>query len=224
MSTNGKLPAHALTTVQGAITLATATATAWLALEQDVRHQTGIDLVISPNGGYRSYDLQQKLSGKGHHQYRPGTSVHGWGNCVDISNYARVGIARLDPIAARYGFRRTIASEPWHYQHDGTVPAGDIEGDDDMTPEQLESIKDAVRREERYRLYRNSATGQRIGINWDLPTGDPRQILYIKNDVQLANLRAVYQILGDQTPMELAPVPFETLLDLVDGSDSAYRP
>lgn len=130
MSSNGRLTASELTVVQGSITLSNITAVAWRALERAVLEATGVDLVISPNGGYRSYETQEKLSGKGNHKYTPGNSVHGFGTCVDIANWALVGTARLDVFAKRYGFKRTLdgvagrLNEPWHYQYVGATTAG----------------------------------------------------------------------------------------------------
>lgn len=130
MSKNGRLPAEDLTYVQGDIRLANATAAAWAALVADVDAITYRPTITTPYGGYRSFSDQVKASGKGHHQYIPGTSVHGFGTCVDIWNWAAIGTSTLDRIGAKYGFRRTIPSEPWHYQHDGTVPTAD----DESTP------------------------------------------------------------------------------------------
>lgn len=141
MSANGRLLAAELTAVQGSIRLANTTATAWRGLVAAVYAETGAVISItSPYGGYRDIAAQKAMwadsstSTTGVVAY-PGTSVHGWGRCVDITNRGAVGYIagtgtglysrRLDTIALRFGFRRPIANEGWHYQHDGTtVPAG----------------------------------------------------------------------------------------------------
>lgn len=124
MSKNGQLRDDELEVVQAPVRLARVTARAWRALVADVRAETGITITITtPRGGYRDLAMQKAAAGTGNHQYKPGTSVHGHGTCVDIWNWAAVGTKRLDTVAARHGFRRTIESEPWHYQHDGkTAP------------------------------------------------------------------------------------------------------
>lgn len=120
MSKNGQLRDDELVTVQGTIRLAVGSAPAWGALVDAVRAETGIVLKItSPRGGYRDLAMQKAAAGTGNHQYKPGTSVHGYGRCVDIYNWAAVGTSKLDELATRHGFTRTIAHEPWHYQHDG---------------------------------------------------------------------------------------------------------
>lgn len=118
MTANGKLRTFDLASVGGTAVLENATAAAWFGLVAAVHDATGIVPVISKDGAYRSYADQQRLTGTGNHKYRPGGSVHGWGHAVDINNWALIGTDRLDELAARFGFRRTIKGEPWHYEHD----------------------------------------------------------------------------------------------------------
>jgi hypothetical protein len=123
-------------TVQGAMQLAAPAAVAWARLVEDVRADTGVTLTISsPGGAFRSPEMVLDMwrnpakygATKGTAKPRslggPG-SVHENGLCVDIWNWAAVGTKRLDQYAAAHGFRRTISTEPWHYQHNGIMPAG----------------------------------------------------------------------------------------------------
>lgn len=115
---NGRLPSTSLVTVQGTMRLEKKAAASWKRLTAAIRSATRITaLITSPDGAYRTYDRQKSLSGKGNHQYKPGYSIHGLGRCVDIYNWAEIGSARLDAIAAKHGWKRTIAGEPWHYQY-----------------------------------------------------------------------------------------------------------
>jgi hypothetical protein len=92
-------------------------AASWKRLVADIRKETGVAATISKDGAYRSFNRQKVLSGTGHHQYRPGYSIHGLGRCVDVYNWPAIGSKTLDRIAARHGWRRTIPTEPWHYQY-----------------------------------------------------------------------------------------------------------
>lgn len=124
-----------LVTVQGSMQLAAPAAAAWHRLTIDVARQTGVSLLISsPAGAYRDEAMvvdmwrNPKKYGASQGVARPKSlggpgSVHENGLCVDINNWALVGSKRLDDIARAHGFRRTIASEPWHYQHSGVMPA-----------------------------------------------------------------------------------------------------
>ena len=125
-----------LVTVQGAMQLAAPAAAAWDRLTQDAAREYGVSLIISSPGGAHRDDAMvldmwrnpakygaTKGTAKPRSLGGPG-SVHENGLCVDIWNWAALGTKRLDKLAARHGFRRTIASEPWHYQHNGTAPAG----------------------------------------------------------------------------------------------------
>lgn len=118
MATNGRLPSTSLTTVQGTMRLEVKAAASWKRLVADIRRTTRLTaLITSPDGAYRTYDRQKSLSGKGNHQYTPGHSVHGFGRSVDIYNWAAIGTGALDRIAAKHGWKRTIATEPWHYEY-----------------------------------------------------------------------------------------------------------
>lgn len=140
MSANGRLTGAELTVVQGDMRLAKAAASAWFHLEADVLSETGVDPLISPDGAYRSYEDQVRLTGTGYHQYRPGSSVHGLGIAVDINNWATIGKSRLDEIADRHGFdANTVKNEPWHYLYTGTanIEEDDMYNDADRARDQL---------------------------------------------------------------------------------------
>ncbi|HTN57525.1 MAG TPA: hypothetical protein VL043_04605 [Protaetiibacter sp.] len=143
-----------LGTVQGGMQLAEPAASAWIALVEQVRRETGVTLTITyPAGAWRSEEVvldmwrNPKKYGATHGTAKPRSlggpgSIHENGLCVDIWNWAALSTKRLDELAARHGFRRTITAEPWHYQHNGTTPAGgdttpfdpDESEEDDMTP------------------------------------------------------------------------------------------
>lgn len=124
-----------LVTVQGSMKLAAAAAAAWHRLVADCKKQTGVTLTItSPAGAYRDEAMvvdmwrNPKKYGASQGVARPKSlggpgSVHESGLCVDINNWAAVGSERLDALARVHGFRRTITTEPWHYQHSGVMPA-----------------------------------------------------------------------------------------------------
>lgn len=137
-----RLKASQLTRVQGGMMLATATATAWAKFEAASIAERKIDpLISSPGGAWRSEAMVRDMwlnpkkygATKGVAVPRsmggPG-SVHEYGRSVDINNWRRYGLTvasatrNLDALANRFGFRRTIAKEPWHYVHDGVTASG----------------------------------------------------------------------------------------------------
>jgi hypothetical protein len=75
--------------------------------------------------GWRTMEQQRRLyqlyiSGRGNLAARPGYSNHQSGLALDL-NMNLSGVTRwLNAHAAEYGFRRTVASEPWHWER----PAG----------------------------------------------------------------------------------------------------
>lgn len=131
-----------LVAVQGAIQLDAPTARAWLAFEAAVRAEHGVDLnITSPAGGYRSpemvLDMWLHRDRYGIPASQPiarprslggGGSVHENGRCVDINNHEAVPRKSLVALADRFGFTFTIASEPWHVQHNGSMTAGGAGG------------------------------------------------------------------------------------------------
>jgi len=80
-----------------------------------------VTLVV--NSSFRSMEAQERLyaeyqAGTGNLAARPGYSNHQGGIAVDIQTggTGTKVYAWLDRNAARYGFKRTVASEPWHWE------------------------------------------------------------------------------------------------------------
>lgn len=79
---------------------------------------------ISLTSGFRTMDQQRYLynlylSGRGNLAARPGYSNHQSGLALDLGR-GPGGQTWLDRNASRFGFRRTVPSEPWHWER----PAG----------------------------------------------------------------------------------------------------
>ena len=128
------------------LTLRADAAGAFIAARSAYHAATGVTLDVTNTwGAYRTYQQQVYL----YDQYqnhggalaaRPGTSVHEKGLAVDIYNHGATG---LQAHMGRYGFRRTVPTEPWHYEYTpggwaGTPdqpaqPTVTIRKDEDMT-------------------------------------------------------------------------------------------
>jgi LAS superfamily LD-carboxypeptidase LdcB len=74
--------------------------------------------------GFRSNEKQAELyaqwkAGVGNPAAKPGFSNHQSGQAIDINllGVPRATFAWLTKNASRYGFRRTVASEPWHWEY-----------------------------------------------------------------------------------------------------------
>lgn len=134
MVRNGFVPAGDLVVVDAHGTrLARSTAAMWGRLQADAAkagHAIWITITAgAPEGGaiggYRDDAVQEWLIT---HPIGPAKiaprdqSTHGLGTALDISGDAAAN-AWLNKNAARYGIRRTIASESWHWQHDGVTLA-----------------------------------------------------------------------------------------------------
>src|SRR5690606_15996455 len=113
-------------------------------------------ILSSPAGAYRSEELVVDMwrnpakYGASQGVAKPisrggGGSVHQNGRCIDVNNWASFGdlvvsrgfrrSRRRDTLAAAHGVYpdARYPNEPWHYQHNGTTPAGGItEGPFDM--------------------------------------------------------------------------------------------
>ena len=81
--------------------------------------EAGIDLAI--RSGYRSHEQQTWLyqayrAGWGNVAARPGHSLHQSGRALDLDVRDPDVLAWLDRNARRFGFRRTVRSEPWHWE------------------------------------------------------------------------------------------------------------
>ncbi|MCA9586063.1 MAG: M15 family metallopeptidase [Myxococcales bacterium] len=101
-----------------------ATGHAFLAMQR-AAHDAGVYLAL--NSGFRSNEEQQYLyncyltgrCNNGNLAARPGYSNHQSGTAVDVTTSSW-----LASNAGRFGFRRTVPSEPWHYEYDGPDPGG----------------------------------------------------------------------------------------------------
>lgn len=137
-----------LVTVQGRMQLAAPAAAGWLALvDHSRREYARTPLITSPAGAWRSEELVEDMFrnpskyGASQGVARPKSlggpgSVHENGLCVDINNWRAYGglvlhkgfwrSSALDGLCAAHGFHPDprYPNEPWHYQHNGTVPAG----------------------------------------------------------------------------------------------------
>lgn len=79
----------------------------------------GIELFI--RSGFRSYEQQSWLyqawrAGYGNKAARPGHSNHQSGRALDLVVRDPATLAWLTARAKRFGFRRTVKSEPWHWE------------------------------------------------------------------------------------------------------------
>lgn len=82
----------------------------------------GIELHV--NSAWRSMEQQQKLfaayqAGTGNLAAQPGFSNHQSGTAVDVETSGGTNEAShwLEANALTYGFRRTVSTEPWHYEY-----------------------------------------------------------------------------------------------------------
>lgn len=97
------------------------TAQAWRAMKA---HAAREGVYLSLTSGFRTMDQQRYLynlylSGRGNLAARPGYSNHQSGLALDIGTGGGA-LSWLNRNASRYGFRRTVPSEPWHWER----PAG----------------------------------------------------------------------------------------------------
>lgn len=79
----------------------------------------GIGLVI--RSGFRTHESQGALyqrwrAGGGNPAARPGFSNHQSGRALDLVVQETTTLAWLDRNARRFGFRRTVPTEPWHWE------------------------------------------------------------------------------------------------------------
>jgi len=84
--------------------------------------QAGVALSI--RSGFRDHETQIWLyrawrAGFGNRAARPGYSLHQSGRALDLRVYDPATRAWLTKNARRYGFRRTVSDEPWHFEHVG---------------------------------------------------------------------------------------------------------
>jgi LAS superfamily LD-carboxypeptidase LdcB len=117
---NGKAIELEVTDVDGVAIEAT-TARAFIAM-RDAAADAGV--YLQPWSGFRSNEKQAQLyedwkAGVGNPAAKPGYSNHQSGRALDINllGVPKATYAWLVKNAARYGFRRTVASEPWHWEY-----------------------------------------------------------------------------------------------------------
>lgn len=92
---------------------------------QKAAHAAGVSLTI--NSGFRTMEEQQYFwncyqtgrCNNGNLAARPGYSNHQNGRALDLTTSSW-----LANNAARFGFKRTVPSEAWHYEFFGTDPGG----------------------------------------------------------------------------------------------------
>ena len=95
------------------------TAQAFIAMRAAAAER-GIDLWIS--SGFRTRGQQAKLyrawrKGHGNKAARPGHSNHQSGRALDIAVGSPGALAWLAGNATRFGFKRTVRGEPWHWEY-----------------------------------------------------------------------------------------------------------
>lgn len=105
------------------------TAIAFLRMQLAAWEEAGVQFVL--NSGWRSWDEQKALhldflAGKRKAVVDPpGESNHQDGRALDIEsgNGSNAAFKWLTANAARFGFKRTVKSEPWHWEYRPEVNA-----------------------------------------------------------------------------------------------------
>jgi hypothetical protein len=82
----------------------------------------GVELELT--SGFRTHQRQTELYEEYLHESgplaaKPGYSNHQSGHAVDINVWDWTVFEWLDANAAKYGFKRTVPSEPWHWEYRG---------------------------------------------------------------------------------------------------------
>jgi D-alanyl-D-alanine carboxypeptidase len=95
------------------------TARAFLAM-QAAAAADGVELWI--RSGYRSWEEQEWFyaawkSGYGNKAAKPGHSNHQAGRALDLDLDLAGSYDWLERHARQYGFKRTVAGEPWHWEY-----------------------------------------------------------------------------------------------------------
>ncbi len=98
-----------------------ATAQAFIKM-RDVADEDGV--YLQAWSGFRSNERQAELyaawkAGMGNPAAKPGYSNHQTGRAIDINllGVPKETFAWLTANAARFGFKRTVPSEPWHWEY-----------------------------------------------------------------------------------------------------------
>jgi hypothetical protein len=105
---------------------------------QKAAHAAGVNIGI--NSGFRTMDEQRYFyncyqtgrCNNGNLAARPGYSNHQNGRAIDVSNS---GSSWMQNNAARFGFRRTVSGEPWHFEYFGDDPGGPCSGGSSPAPD-----------------------------------------------------------------------------------------
>lgn len=117
---NGTKVRLELASIGGGKQLRTDAAAAFIRMREAAR-VAGVDLHV--NSAFRSWAKQAELyalfQAGGNLAAEPGYSNHQGGVAVDIesANGTNAAYHWLVANAARFGFRRTVASEPWHWEY-----------------------------------------------------------------------------------------------------------
>jgi D-alanyl-D-alanine dipeptidase len=114
---NGRAIALRLVEIDGVL-VEVATARAFVRM-RDAAARAGIELMI--RSAFRDHETQTWLyqawrAGWGNKAARPGYSNHQAGRALDLVIHDPQTLAWLTRHAGRYGFRRTVRSEPWHWE------------------------------------------------------------------------------------------------------------
>jgi D-alanyl-D-alanine carboxypeptidase len=97
------------------------TAQAFVAM-QAAAERDGVQLWI--RSGFRTHEEQAMFyqawrEGWGNRAARPGYSNHQSGRALDIDLNGHNAFGWLEANARRFGFKRTVAREPWHWEYVG---------------------------------------------------------------------------------------------------------
>jgi hypothetical protein len=87
---------------------------------RDAALSDGIELQI--RSGFRSHEDQRMFyeawrAGWGNRAARPGYSNHQSGRALDLTLWMPGTLAWLDANGKRFGFKRTVKNEPWHWEY-----------------------------------------------------------------------------------------------------------
>jgi zinc D-Ala-D-Ala carboxypeptidase len=122
------------------------------AFERMYSEARGAGLWLWVISGHRSWAEQKYLyrlyrKGLGPRAARPGLSNHQRGTAVDISvrNITTLTYEWLAANACRFGFRRTVSSEPWHWEYRPRTTSSPAEGQDCLgRPQTLKAVPPKV--------------------------------------------------------------------------------
>ncbi|MBI4816355.1 MAG: D-alanyl-D-alanine carboxypeptidase family protein [Deltaproteobacteria bacterium] len=101
---------------------------------RDAAARAGVRIRV--NSGFRTNEEQQRLyscmincnCNSCNTAARPGYSAHQSGLALDLNTRNSGVLTWLNRNASRYGFRRTVSSEPWHWQYSGARATGPCSG------------------------------------------------------------------------------------------------